>query len=208
MKIITQQGDATSTKPSASGVIIAHLCNNVGAWGRGFVLAVDKLSLVPKFLYKEYCKKNNNEVDLGRLQMVEIEPQLWVANMIAQNGIDKSAFADGVLVNYPALRTCIREVFKRAVMMGCDVHMPEGIGAGLAGGDKATIFAIIEEESQKFASIESVLGTEQTIHLWEYMDTTSNSYIPQADEPVDKANSELNADVQAAVGDFRGLDLD
>ena len=40
-KIIYLKGDAT--KPEGLGTkIIAHVCNDVGLWGKGFVLAVSK----------------------------------------------------------------------------------------------------------------------------------------------------------------------
>ena len=46
-------GDAT--KPQIAGnKIIAHICNDIGAWGRGFVLAVSKLSPVPEHRFREW----------------------------------------------------------------------------------------------------------------------------------------------------------
>jgi hypothetical protein len=46
-------GDAT--KPEGAGVkIIAHVCNDIGAWGRGFVLALSKLSPAPERAFREW----------------------------------------------------------------------------------------------------------------------------------------------------------
>jgi len=45
-------GDAT--KPDVAGnKIIAHICNDVGGWGKGFVLAISKSWPEPERKYRE-----------------------------------------------------------------------------------------------------------------------------------------------------------
>jgi len=56
MKVETKSGSATDVMPDDAGIIIAHLANCVGAWGAGFVVAINKISLAPKLAYKEFCK--------------------------------------------------------------------------------------------------------------------------------------------------------
>jgi len=86
-----KQGSATSPRPDGGkSVVIAHLCNNQGAWGAGFVLAVNDLSMAPKAAYQALCRESEGkEVALGTLQFVETSiPNLWVANMIAQTDVE------------------------------------------------------------------------------------------------------------------------
>lgn len=63
------KGDATA--PSYKGMkIIVHICNDVGAWGKGFVLAVSKRWKDPEI---EYRKWHNIGTDfrLGEVQFVQ-----------------------------------------------------------------------------------------------------------------------------------------
>lgn len=181
MVIQANQGSATSARPSGdTGVIIAHLNNHLGRWGRGFVLAVDELSPAPKVAYKHYAKVHNNDLPLGETQLIEIEPGLFVANMIAQKGIDRSQTT--CLVDYNALKTCLTTVFLRAVLLRCNVHIPDGIGSGLAGGDKKTITDIIAEvaSDKRIVDMEQHMGFVPTITLWEFTDTSARSFVPSA----------------------------
>ncbi len=181
-------GSATSPRPGKGrGVIIAHLCNSVGGWGRGFVLAVDKLSPAPCAAYRALASQHASgkvtSIPLGEVQFVECTKGLFVANMIAQDRYAED-HEDGCAVDYAALRECLRVVFHRACRLGYQVHLPEGIGAGLAGGDKDKIHALIREvtdevESCKFAQHNRA---SVSVTLWEFQDTSADSYIPQDEE--------------------------
>ena len=47
MEILYIKGDATA--PIGSGVkVITHICNDIGGWGKGFVLALSKKWKMPK----------------------------------------------------------------------------------------------------------------------------------------------------------------
>lgn len=54
MKPITYLvGDAT--RPEVGGnKIIAHICNDAGGWGKGFVLALSQVSPIPESSYREW----------------------------------------------------------------------------------------------------------------------------------------------------------
>jgi len=182
MKIETKTGSATSAVPGKDGVIIAHLCNNKSRWGAGFVLAVNELSLAAKHAYTALCKEYNNDVPLGITQFVELKPNLWAANMIAQNGIDKSISPNGCLVDYKALNQCLKTTFQRAVLLGCNVHIPSGMGSGLAGGDKQMIHDLIETRADtlkpgELDDLETMLEFVPQITLWDFDDTTAASYV-------------------------------
>lgn len=186
MVIETKKGSATSPRPEAGhGVIIAHLANNVNAWGAGFVLAVNDLSLAAKFAYKALCKDHNDKVPLGTTQFVEVKPDVWVANMIAQNGVNKSVVPNGCLVDYPALIKCLMTTFERAIILGCNVHIPSGMGSGLAGGSESMIHGIIRTCSSgaNIASLEKQMGFIPKLTLWEFQDTAAASYVGPANDP-------------------------
>lgn len=125
-------GDATA--PMGSGPrIIAHVCNDIGRWGSGFVVAVSKRWAAPEARYRAWWRKVPDGVlPLGEVQLVDVGRDLWVANMVAQRGV---GMARGAVppIRYEALARCLREVADAAVAVQASVHMPR-IGCGLAGG--------------------------------------------------------------------------
>jgi O-acetyl-ADP-ribose deacetylase (regulator of RNase III) len=62
---------------------------------------------------------------------VQVEPDLWVANIVAQHGM--AAQAGIPPIRYEAVEECLARVAERALALGASVHMPR-IGCGLAGG--------------------------------------------------------------------------
>lgn len=186
MVIETKQGSATTSMPSGdsagdSGVIVAHIVNSVGAWGSGFVLAVDKLSPIPRKAYKEMSQRHKGNIPLGETQFCEILPNHWVANMVAQNGIDRSG--SSVLVDYSALNECLKVVFERAVLLRCNIHIPSGMGSGLAGGDQKMIHGIINDRAicTPVELLERQMQFVPCVTLWEFTDTSAASYIGHAE---------------------------
>lgn len=130
-KFIYICGDAT--EPNGCGncnKIIAHVCNNKGGWGKGFVLALSKKWEKPEKNYRKLAK--THDLQLGTVQFVKVENQIIVANMIAQNGF-KSQFNPTPL-SYAALKKCLQAVSETAQRVNATVHMPK-IGCGLGGGD-------------------------------------------------------------------------
>lgn len=119
-------GDAT--QPLHEGPkVICHVCNDIGAWGRGFVLALSRRWPEPEAAYRAWDRAG----ELGAVQLVQVEPEAWVANMIGQHGI--RATKDGPPIRYDALERCLATVAVEAGRLGASVHLPR-IGAGLAGG--------------------------------------------------------------------------
>jgi O-acetyl-ADP-ribose deacetylase (regulator of RNase III) len=125
------RGDATV--PSVRGVkLIAHVCNDVGGWGKGFVLALSRRWPEPEKAYRAWHRdRAHNDFGLGAAQFVQVERYLWVANLIGQRGIRTGA--KGVPVRYEAIDTALGRLADRAVGLDASVHMPR-IGCGLAGG--------------------------------------------------------------------------
>lgn len=204
MLITIKQGSATSPRPDSSGgVIIGSLNNDCNAWGAGFVLALDKLSAIPQAAYRALAKDHGGNIPLGTTQFVEIQKDLWVANMIAQRGIKKSAGND-CLIDYEAFKRCLKTTFERAIQLTCNVHMPAGIGSGLAGGDKSKIHQIIKEmeDDDDMKALKDLSPFIQPqIVLWEFNDPNAASYIPpQKSTTNDSVLDDLISDVNSALG--------
>jgi O-acetyl-ADP-ribose deacetylase (regulator of RNase III) len=121
-KIIYLIGDAT--KPQAVGnKIIAHVCNNVGAWGKGFVLALSKMSLAPERNFRKwYSEREHNDFALGAVQFVTISSNIKVANMIGQHGIQTHKGVPPI--RYEAVKTALETVGKKALAENASVHLP------------------------------------------------------------------------------------
>ena len=136
------KGDATA--PNEPGPkIIAHVCNDVGAWGRGFVLALSARWPEPEADYRKWHRELDGKLVLGSVQYVQVAPGILVANMIGQSGI---APVDGVPpVRYSAIGGCLSGVAAIAIEHGASVHMPR-IGCGLAGGTWDRIEPLIEQQ--------------------------------------------------------------
>ncbi|MGC4996657.1 macro domain-containing protein [Streptomyces sp. DT195] len=132
LEIVHIQGDATV--PCAEGPkVIAHVCNDIGGWGRGFVSALSARWPEPEAAYRAWYRgRAGNDFGLGAVQLVEVGPRLWVANMIGQHGI--RGRGKGVPVRYEAIDTALGRLADQAIELGASVHMPR-IGCGLAGGE-------------------------------------------------------------------------
>lgn len=143
-------GDATA--PGVDGnLIVAHVCNDIGGWGRGFVLSVTKKWPAAERSYRDWHQMNPTfgvpEVTpfrLGRMKLVRVENRVWVANMIAQHGVLHKD--DGTPpIRYGSLEDCLAELHLHARELEATIHMPR-IGCGLAGGKWSEIEQIIERQ--------------------------------------------------------------
>lgn len=72
------------------------------------------------------------------------------------------------MVDYDALRQCLAVTLHRAAAWDYEVHIPAGIGSGLARGDKSIIHQIIREEAES-------AGCE--VVLWEFDDKSAASFV-------------------------------
>lgn len=144
MKEITYlKGDSTS--PQTSGIkIIAHICNDIGGWGKGFVLAISKRWPEPEKAYREWHRdRAKNDFALGSIQIVQVEPYIYIANMIGQRGT-KTGRSTGVPVRYEAIESCLEKLAEESKSLNASVHMPR-IGCGLAGGKWDRVEPLIEK---------------------------------------------------------------
>lgn len=160
-------GDATDPQGDGPKVLV-HVCNNLGLWGAGFVLAVSarwpqpeheylaaygKLRVRPSERTEQHLPvapfgaERGERLDrdcLGTVQFVKVRDDLTVANMIAQDGVRRDSQGEPP-IRYDAVGRGLYTVAQHCLEIGASVHMPR-IGCGLAGGDWHTIETIITLE--------------------------------------------------------------
>jgi len=144
------KGDAT--QPAGDGPkFIIHVCNDLGRWGAGFVMALSRRWPEPQIAYYAYAEEAGCWPLGHTTKPVLVEENLWVINMIAQRGIGKR-FEAAPPIRYKAVRNCLKDVATNARnpaykgdSESVSIHCPK-FGAGLAGGDWRVIEQLIQEE--------------------------------------------------------------
>lgn len=134
-------GDATDPIDTGGPRYIAHVCNDIGKWGAGFVLAVSRRWREPENTYRRVYAKQDGSGSLGSSHYVEVAENLAVVNMIAQRGVATAAHRHPL--DLDALALCLRNL--GTVARDGTVHMPR-IGCGLAGGTWPEVEPIIRRE--------------------------------------------------------------
>lgn len=134
-------GDAT--QPQGEGAkVICHCCNDIGGWGSGFVLALSRRWSEPEMQYRLWHRGECGPAfELGQVLFVQVEENLWVANIIGQH---KTIRQVKVPVRYEALDLGLAKVASFCEEKSATAHMPR-LGAGLAGGEWHLIEKIILE---------------------------------------------------------------
>jgi O-acetyl-ADP-ribose deacetylase (regulator of RNase III) len=150
--------DGDATNPTGDGhKLIIHCCNDIGGWGRGFVLALSNKWKEPEYWYRKWYEQRaltsrldtNAHFRLGNIQYVPVEKDITVINMIGQKGIKPE---NGISpIRYDAIRSCLKKVAEFAsAIENSTIHAPK-FGAGLAGGDWSKIEVLINEELKAFS---------------------------------------------------------
>lgn len=160
-KVHYSRGDATT--PNASkNKIICHICNDIGAWGKGFVTALSKKWSSPEAAYRKwYQQRNQNDFKLGSIQLIRVEEDIWVANMIAQHKIRTNSVDSPI--RYFAVESCLELLRESALQLSASIHMPR-IGCGLAGGNWNLIEPIISDQLSSFDISVTVYDLPETDH--------------------------------------------
>ena len=154
------KGDATKPKGTDKKLLI-HVSNDIGGWGSGFVLALNKLSPLPKQFYKRWHTRGNYSPDLsvippefndiqkgenvpfvlGQIQPIIVNEKLVVVNMLGQRSTGYMHFRSNKgdtffpAVRYGAIEECLHRVGQLAEKMQVGICAPR-FGAGLAGPDR------------------------------------------------------------------------
>lgn len=138
-------GDAT--KPQGTGAkVLCHCVNDAGGWGAGFVLCLRKWPHVEK-AYRTWSRSKWSPLEiplssdpdigdgcpfaLGNVQFVQVESELWVANLVGQHRTIRSG--EATPIRYEALEQGFGVVAAFCHKYRATAHMPR-IGAGLAQG--------------------------------------------------------------------------
>ena len=149
MSITYLKGDATV--PQAAGPkLIVHIVNTLGGWGAGFVVAISRRWPEPEFEYRVWHRLKQHEAvygrdksfKLGHVQVIQVKPDIWICNMLAQQGMREGS--KGPPVRYAAVAKSLETVAVLAAEKKASVHMPR-IGCGLGGGRWEIIEPLIVE---------------------------------------------------------------
>lgn len=137
------EGDAIQLARVRTGRnILAHIVNDSGGWGRGFVVNLSRAFRSAEDAYRLWAA-NGIEAptswdvwpraifELGETQFVRVSPNLVVANMCAQHGYGTPE--DPIPVRYDAVEQCMQTVFYECAENNAVLHMPR-IGTNLGGG--------------------------------------------------------------------------
>jgi len=157
-------GDATEPQDNESDiVIIPHICNDIGKWSSGFVLAINnRFGYKTMATYKDMIERkglysSNEPVKLGNFQFVYIgdednsycNQKTFVINMIAQEGTscDENGYSP---IRYDALTKAMQEIAEVILDKQEDgswgkvsIHCPK-FGCGLAMGSWDVIEGLIK----------------------------------------------------------------
>lgn len=134
-------GDATNPKARGKKIIV-HICNDIGGWGAGFVLAISKKWPQPEETYRLLAK--HYQLTLGDVHFIEVEKDITIINMVAQHGTISRPSDDKPPIRYDALEICLGKVNDYAIENSATIHMPR-IGCGLAGGKWEEVEKIINK---------------------------------------------------------------
>lgn len=134
--------------------IIAHVCNDQGKWGSGFVVPLGK-----KFPLAEESYRNQDEYKLGSGKLVAYAgyPGIHVFNMIGQHMLRRDEEGHPP-IRYDAVWKCLRTlredwkynrycVSRIGNVESRSWHLPR-IGCGLAGGSWSIMREIIKDALQ------------------------------------------------------------
>jgi O-acetyl-ADP-ribose deacetylase (regulator of RNase III) len=169
MPIHYRRGDATAPQGAGTKLII-HICNDQAGWGAGFVVAISKRWPQPEANYRLWAKlrslsggqcqddkegsvvSTTGDFALGQVQLVQVGPDIYVINMIAQSGYvrrkkgppQEASGEESPPIRYEALRECLARVHHFARTLDATLHAPR-IGTGLAGGTWDRIEPILRE---------------------------------------------------------------
>ena len=159
MTIRYVKGDLFDALPVYHGIsldrkiLIPHICNDIGGWGSGFVVAVSKYCVGPENDYRNWFKGepsshahiSNKTFGLGETQLSHCK-SAYIANMVAQHKTITKG--ESVPIRYSALVRCMMYVQYKMkqtdVLTAQEIWCPK-FGSGLAKGKWDFIEALIKE---------------------------------------------------------------
>lgn len=139
MKITYVEGDLFTAIEDIEGmVVIPHVCNNIGAFGAGFVVPLGRHFPAAREVYLKQWRG----FELGDVQFVEVAKNRLICNMFGQEGL--IGMSDKPPIRYNAIEACLDKVYLICSKLeNTQIHAPM-FGAGLAGGDWNLIELMIQ----------------------------------------------------------------
>ena len=134
-------GDALNPKEVNGIVVIAHVCNDKRVMGAGIALAIAKKwpEVEDHYISAKTCKQ-------GQVQLILVEPGVYVLNMIAQS-LGKNS-PSGIPLDYNQLDWCLEQAAIICDALNATLVGPR-FGSALAGGDWEIIERLIEDKRFK-----------------------------------------------------------
>jgi len=119
---------------------IPHICNDIGLWGKGFVVPLARKWPQTKKDYLQWYKEDVLS-ELGDIQPIKTEKNIYVMNMIAQH---ETILTHPKPIRYAALVKCMEKVVMCGKPDATEIHAPM-FGSALSGGNWTFIEELIEE---------------------------------------------------------------
>lgn len=133
--------------------VVAHQCNCLGAFGKGFALQVKQKYPYVYETYNKYCKSQSDKHNLlGAIQVLKTDDGKYIANLFGEYSFCESIapYEEGGKprhTDYDALKECLHRLHTWMVLNDIKtVGIPDLIGCGLAGGSKTIVRQLIEDE--------------------------------------------------------------
>jgi O-acetyl-ADP-ribose deacetylase (regulator of RNase III) len=117
--------------------IIAHQVNCQGKMGAG--LAKQLRAKYPQVYHQYINSFKTGKLQLGTVQLVPINQDLYVANLAGQNGYG----TQHQQTDYHALTQCLIQLQNLSQKLELIPYLPYKIGCGLAGGDWQIVSSLI-----------------------------------------------------------------
>jgi O-acetyl-ADP-ribose deacetylase (regulator of RNase III) len=141
LRIVYVTGDATTPR-GAGPRILAHVINDKAiSWGFGFARAVASRWPKAEKAFREHVFKDKSAFRLGNTFNTQVEPELWIFQMIAQHGYGPGS---ATRIRYSAIESCLEELVRFAREKKAAVHMPR-VGTGYGGARWDVIVKLIDE---------------------------------------------------------------
>ena len=133
-------GNMFEQLPENKYIVIPHIVNDIGAWGAGFVLALNKYFPKAKEDYLSWVK-GDGVFGLGSARGTQVKENVSVFHMCAQSGT--KSVNNPKPIRYLALASCLQAV-ANFELSDYEIHAP-AFGTDLAGGDWSVIRPLVEE---------------------------------------------------------------
>ena len=141
-KIPTLEGDIFNCSEN----IIAHQTNCKGVMGAGIAKSIKNKYPSVFEEYKYHCSIDNQEINLGTIQVINIDENKYVANLFGQYAYGRTTRQ----TDYEALTSCFKQLGIFARDNNLSIAVPFKIGCVNAGGDWNIVENIIDKTIREF----------------------------------------------------------